>query len=130
MLQMPPVREAVREREVRAQAHETEDRRLQAETTQELPAQAGSSAGLHRDPRRHDRGHIAMSHKKGQGSSRNGRDSNGQRRGMKVFGGQVVTAGSILVRQVGTKMVIQKSAILINIVAWQARQAGQRLPRL
>jgi len=45
-----------------------------------------------------------MSHKKGQGSSRNGRDSNGQRRGVKVFGGQVVTAGSILVRQVGTKI--------------------------
>ena len=45
-----------------------------------------------------------MSHKKGQGSSRNGRDSNGQRRGMKVFGGQTVTAGSILVRQVGTKI--------------------------
>jgi large subunit ribosomal protein L27 len=43
-----------------------------------------------------------MSHKKGQGSSRNGRDSNGQRRGMKVFGGQNVTAGSILVRQLGT----------------------------
>ena len=43
-----------------------------------------------------------MSHKKGQGSSRNGRDSNGQRRGMKVFGGQNVSAGSILVRQVGT----------------------------
>ena len=45
-----------------------------------------------------------MSHKKGQGSSRNGRDSNGQRRGTKVFGGQAVTAGSILVRQVGTKV--------------------------
>ena len=45
-----------------------------------------------------------MAHKKGQGSSRNGRDSNGQRRGVKVFGGQVVTAGSILVRQVGTKI--------------------------
>lgn len=44
-----------------------------------------------------------MSHKKGQGSSRNGRDSNGQRRGIKRFGGQSVTAGSILVRQVGTK---------------------------
>ena len=43
-----------------------------------------------------------MAHKKGQGSSRNGRDSNGQRRGMKVFGGQTVSAGSILVRQVGT----------------------------
>ncbi len=45
-----------------------------------------------------------MAHKKGQGSSRNGRDSNGQRRGMKVFGGQHVTAGSILVRQVGTRI--------------------------
>ncbi len=45
-----------------------------------------------------------MSHKKGQGSSRNGRDSNGQRRGMKIFGGQQVNAGSILVRQLGTKI--------------------------
>ena len=45
-----------------------------------------------------------MSHKKGQGSSRNGRDSQGQRRGIKVFSGQTVTAGSILVRQVGTKI--------------------------
>jgi len=45
-----------------------------------------------------------MSHKKGQGSSRNGRDSNGQRRGMKVFGGQAVKPGAILMRQVGTKI--------------------------
>jgi len=45
-----------------------------------------------------------MAHKKGQGSSRNGRDSNAQRRGVKVFGGQRVTAGSILVRQVGTRV--------------------------
>jgi len=44
-----------------------------------------------------------MAHKKGQGSTINGRDSNAQRRGVKRFGGQVVTAGSILVRQVGTK---------------------------
>lgn len=44
-----------------------------------------------------------MAHKKGQGSSKNGRDSNSQRRGVKRFGGQQVTAGSILVRQVGTK---------------------------
>jgi len=43
-----------------------------------------------------------MAHKKGQGSSRDGRDSNAQRRGVKVFGGQNVPAGSILVRQVGT----------------------------
>ncbi len=44
-----------------------------------------------------------MAHKKGQGSSRNGRDSNAQRRGVKRFGGQAVTAGSIIVRQVGNK---------------------------
>ena len=44
-----------------------------------------------------------MAHKKGQGSSRNGRDSNAQRRGVKRFGGEAVTAGSIIVRQVGTK---------------------------
>ena len=44
-----------------------------------------------------------MAHKKGQGSSRNGRDSNAQRRGVKRFGGQHVRAGSILVRQVGNK---------------------------
>jgi large subunit ribosomal protein L27 len=43
-----------------------------------------------------------MAHKKGQGSSRNGRDSRAQFRGVKVFGDQTVTAGSILVRQVGT----------------------------
>ena len=45
-----------------------------------------------------------MAHKKGQGSSRNGRDSQGQRRGVKIFAGQQVTAGTILVRQVGTKI--------------------------
>ena len=45
-----------------------------------------------------------MAHKKGQGSSRNGRDSNAQRRGVKVYGGQNINAGSIIVRQVGTKI--------------------------
>jgi large subunit ribosomal protein L27 len=45
-----------------------------------------------------------MAHKKGQGSSRNGRDSNGQRRGVKRFGGERVNAGAILVRQVGTRI--------------------------
>ncbi len=44
-----------------------------------------------------------MAHKKGQGSSRNGRDSNAQRRGVKRFGGEHVRAGNILVRQVGNK---------------------------
>ena len=45
-----------------------------------------------------------MAHKKGQGSSRNGRDSPGQHRGVKVFGGERVAAGNVLVRQVGTKV--------------------------
>jgi large subunit ribosomal protein L27 len=45
-----------------------------------------------------------MAHKKGQGSSRNGRDSNSQRRGIKVFASQKINAGSIIVRQVGTKI--------------------------
>ena len=45
-----------------------------------------------------------MAHKKGQGSSRNGRDSRGQRRGVKIFGGEQVRAGNILVRQVGTRV--------------------------
>ena len=45
-----------------------------------------------------------MAHKKAGGSSRNGRDSNGQRRGVKVFGGETVRAGNILVRQVGTRI--------------------------
>ena len=44
-----------------------------------------------------------MAHKKAGGSSRNGRDSQGQRRGVKRYGGQEVRAGNILVRQVGTK---------------------------
>lgn len=46
-----------------------------------------------------------MAHKKGQGSSRNGRDSNAQRRGVKRFAGETVTAGSILVRQCGTRKI-------------------------
>jgi large subunit ribosomal protein L27 len=44
-----------------------------------------------------------MAHKKGQGSSRNGRDSNAQRLGIKVYGGQSVRAGGIIVRQHGTR---------------------------
>jgi len=44
-----------------------------------------------------------MAHKKGMGSTKNGRDSNSQRRGVKRFGGESVTAGNILVRQCGTK---------------------------
>ena len=45
-----------------------------------------------------------MAHKKAGGSSRNGRDSNAQRRGVKRYGGQTVKAGNVLIRQVGTKI--------------------------
>lgn len=45
-----------------------------------------------------------MAHKKGQGSTRNGRDSPGQRRGIKIYAGQSVKAGNIIVRQVGTRI--------------------------
>ena len=45
-----------------------------------------------------------MAHKKGQGSSPNGRDSRAQRRGVKVFAGQKISAGSIIIRQLGTKV--------------------------
>ncbi|MGB5159253.1 bL27 family ribosomal protein [Desulfobacterium sp. N47] len=45
-----------------------------------------------------------MAHKKAGGSSRNGRDSNGQRRGVKCYGGEKIKAGSIIIRQLGTKI--------------------------
>jgi large subunit ribosomal protein L27 len=45
-----------------------------------------------------------MAHKKGQGSSRNGRDTVGKRRGIKIFAGQTVKAGNIIVRQLGTRI--------------------------
>ena len=45
-----------------------------------------------------------MAHKKGQGSTRNGRDSPGQHRGIKIYAGQAVKAGNILVRQLGTRI--------------------------
>jgi large subunit ribosomal protein L27 len=45
-----------------------------------------------------------MAHKKGMGSTKNGRDSNSQRRGVKKFGGELVDAGNIIIRQVGTKV--------------------------
>jgi large subunit ribosomal protein L27 len=45
-----------------------------------------------------------MAHKKSGGSSRNGRDSQGQRRGVKIYGGEQVRAGNILVRQLGTRI--------------------------
>ncbi len=45
-----------------------------------------------------------MAHKKAGGSSRNGRDSNGQRRGVKSYGGQLISGGTIIVRQLGTRI--------------------------
>jgi large subunit ribosomal protein L27 len=45
-----------------------------------------------------------MAHKKGQGSTRNGRDSAGQRRGIKMYAGQLAKAGNIIVRQIGTRI--------------------------
>ena len=50
-----------------------------------------------------------MAHKKGAGSTRNGRDSNSQRRGTKVYGGETVKAGNILVRQVGASIAAGKN---------------------
>jgi large subunit ribosomal protein L27 len=53
-----------------------------------------------------------MAHKKGQGSSRNGRDSNAQNRGVKRYGGEFVTSGSIIVRQLGTKFRAGRNTML------------------
>ena len=55
-----------------------------------------------------------MAHKKGQGSTKNGRDSNPQHRGVKRFGGETVTAGTILVRQVGTRFLPGKNVKRAN----------------
>jgi large subunit ribosomal protein L27 len=51
-----------------------------------------------------NKGVLSMAHKKAAGSSKNGRDSNAQRRGVKRFGGQKVKAGNILIRQLGTRI--------------------------
>lgn len=75
-----------------------------------------------------------MAHKKGQGSSRNGRDSNPQFRGVKRFGGQVVTPGTILVRQCGTRykgghnVGVGKDYTLYSLIDGTVRfQTGRRL---
>ncbi len=77
-----------------------------------------------------------MAHKKGAGSTRNGRDSNSQRRGVKVYGGQHVTAGSILVRQVGATIAAGKNvglgkdftlfALIDGIVKYEWRSNDKR----
>ncbi len=76
-----------------------------------------------------------MAHKKGQGSSRNGRDSRGQRRGIKKFAGQRVRAGNILVRQLGTKVHPGKNvgmgkdytlfALTDGVVVYDRRRTGR-----
>jgi large subunit ribosomal protein L27 len=65
-----------------------------------------------------------MAHKKGLGSSRNGRDSNSQRLGVKVFAGQVVTGGEIIVRQRGTKFRPGDGAGIGSDDTIYARRAG------
>lgn len=65
-----------------------------------------------------------MAHKKGQGSTRNGRDSNPQFRGVKRFGGQKVTAGTILIRQCGTRYKPGKNVGLGKDYTLYALEAG------
>ena len=77
-----------------------------------------------------------MAHKKGAGSTRNGRDSNAQRRGVKVYGGESVTAGSILVRQVGGTIAAGKNvglgkdytlfALVTGVVKYEWRSKDQQ----
>ncbi len=77
-----------------------------------------------------------MAHKKGTGSTRNGRDSNSKRLGVKRYGGQSVTAGSILVRQRGTKFHPGKNvgrgnddtlfALIEGVVKFEYRKRGQQ----
>ena len=82
-----------------------EDSGLQVQAQEAVQAHAGPPAGLHgSEGRRHSGVGEDMAHKKGLGSSRNGRDSNAQRLGVKVFGGQLVPGGSIIVRQRGTRI--------------------------
>ncbi|MDD4083877.1 MAG: 50S ribosomal protein L27 [Sphaerochaetaceae bacterium] len=66
-----------------------------------------------------------MAHKKGGGSSKNGRDSNAQRLGVKRFGGQTVKAGEIIVRQVGTKFHPGENAGLGSDYTLFAKAAGK-----
>ena len=77
-----------------------------------------------------------MAHKKGAGSTRNGRDSNSQKRGVKVYGGERVNAGSILVRQVGSTIQAGKNvgvgkdftlfALVDGVVKYERRTRTQR----
>ena len=74
-----------------------------------------------------------MAHKKGGGTSRNGRDSNSQRRGIKAFGGEAVTAGSIILRQCGSRFLagqnvgVGKDYTLFALRAGTVRFAGRKV---
>ena len=74
-----------------------------------------------------------MAHKKGQGSSRNGRDSNPQYRGVKLFGGQAAQPGSIIVRQCGTKFFAGKNVkmgkdfTLYSVAEGKVEFAGRKI---
>jgi large subunit ribosomal protein L27 len=77
-----------------------------------------------------------MAHKKGAGSTRNGRDSKSQKRGVKVYGGEQVTAGSVLVRQVGSSIHAGRNvglakdftlfALIDGVVTYEWRSRSQR----
>jgi large subunit ribosomal protein L27 len=79
-----------------------------------------------------------MAHKKGQGSTKNGRDSNGQYRGVKAYGGERVTAGSIIVRQRGSQFLAGRNvgiakdwtlfALADGIVTFTARRKVSVVP--
>ena len=75
---------------------------VQVQAQARLPPPHRSPAGAH-PPANHEDREVAMAHKKGLGSSRNGRDSNSKRLGVKVFAGQTVSGGEIIVRQRGTR---------------------------
>ena len=68
-----------------------------------------------------------MAHKKGQGSSRNGRDSPGQHRGIKVFGGEAVVPGNILVRQVGTRVHAGRGVEMVEGTVKYQKGRGDRV---
>lgn len=74
-----------------------------------------------------------MAHKKGGGGSRNGRDSNGQRRGVKCFAGETVTTGAIIIRQCGTKFLpghnvgVAKDYSLFALLPGTVKFAGRKV---
>ena len=63
---------------------------------------------------------VHAAHKKGGGSTKNGRDSNAQRRGVKVYGGQPIKAGGIIIRQLGTQVAAHLDAMLMLLLSRQS----------